>query len=323
MPLIRMPFGASGAQAVSRLRDGADMMANLMPDLTIDSAPGRKPFAMTLAHQVIGDLDVVAHVSTPARWQVDRASGWVLKVPMSGSILLECDARAFRLHAGHRAMLIPPVPRRVERSAGALVNALVDPVRVNRTCAAILGDDPATDWIGERVHALELDRVRGAFGVFEHICGLIDVAARQPGLAAILSLDDLCYRWLAIALVTGDQLPASHREPDGRTARIDVLCDMVRSAREQPLTLTEMEQVTGLGRRALQKAFHVKFGISPMEWQRRERMGMARSMLQAAEPGKTITEVAHAMGFSSSAAFATLYKRYFKETPSETLNPPR
>jgi len=84
------------------------------------------------------------------------------------------------------------------------------------------------------------------------------------------------------------------------------------------LTLTEIEIATGLSSRALQYAFKARFGISPMEWQRRERMVMARTRLMQAAPTETITEVAHSMGFSSSSAFATLYKRYLGELPSET-----
>ena len=60
------------------------------------------------------------------------------------------------------------------------------------------------------------------------------------------------------------------------------------------------------------------YGCSPMEWQRRERMQLVRRRLMFPRGEETITDIAFATGFSSSAAFAAQYRRYFGETPSQT-----
>ncbi len=304
---------------MSRLNDGADLMKHVIPGLCIENAPGRNAFQMKLARAAIGDLHLVASTTTACRWVIDRVNGWSLVVPTSGALEIAGDGRTFRTSAGKGAMILPEIARVTDRTGGATVRVNFNPDRLNRTCAALSGEDPGKDWLGQQVHSLQLDAVRGSFGVFEHACGLVDVASRQPGLAEGLGIDDLLYRWIALGLMAvSDPILVSDRL-DPRTVRLDVLCDMIRSSADRPLTSTEMELETGLSRRALQVAFAARFGCSPMEWQRRERIARAQTRLLAAGPDQTITQIAHAMGYSSSATFATLYRRYFKETPSQTL----
>lgn len=156
------------------------------------------------------------------------------------------------------------------------------------------------------------------FPAFQHLCGLIETVSGNPNYARILGIEDAIHRWVVHALGV---LPrdAEASPPDfGNRHRLDIICDLVRSTHERPLTLTEMESLSGLSARALQYAFNARFGCSPMEWQRRERMHLARRRLMFPVPGETITDIAYAMGFSSSAAFAAQYRRYFGETPSGT-----
>ena len=77
----------------------------------------------------------------------------------------------------------------------------------------------------------------------------------------------------------------------------------------------EMELLSGLSARTLQYAFRSKFGVTPTQWQRRERMLLAQRLL-CDNPNVSITQLAHDMGLSSVAAFSTLYKRHFGEPPS-------
>jgi AraC-like DNA-binding protein len=120
----------------------------------------------------------------------------------------------------------------------------------------------------------------------------------------------------ALGLLTPENQTGSG---DVEQHRLDAVCDLVGSAFERPFTLTEMEAISGLSARALQYGFKARFGCSPMEWQRRERIRLARNRLMFAAPGETITQIAYAMGFASSAAFAAQYRRYFGETPSQTF----
>lgn len=172
-------------------------------------------------------------------------------------------------------------------------------------------------FVDDRPRQFRLDRLEGMFQTFLLLCRMVDTTHGKEGLALTLGLNDMFYRWMAgIMLAQKGPVPEARRTT---ASSLDLVCGLVRHSVERPLTLTEMELASGLSARALQYAFKARFNCSPMEWQRRERMLDARQRLLSMGDSETITQVAHAMGFSSSAAFATRYKQQFGETPSQTL----
>lgn len=100
---------------------------------------------------------------------------------------------------------------------------------------------------------------------------------------------------------------------------IDKICDAVRDLTNNPLTLTEMEQLSGLSARSLQYAFQKRFGRSPMAWQRRERLYLANSMLISSDETIDITSICYQTGVPTPSKLSEYYRRQFGETPSETL----
>ena len=96
------------------------------------------------------------------------------------------------------------------------------------------------------------------------------------------------------------------------------LCERIRLNPAHPLTLVDMERLSGFSRRSLENEFHRQFGCSPVKWQQTERLSQAREYLTA-ETGKVvISEVAHEFGFASASKFIAYYKRFFGETPKDT-----
>ncbi len=67
---------------------------------------------------------------------------------------------------------------------------------------------------------------------------------------------------------------------------------------------------------AVGRAFRRHLGQPPMERYRRLRLAKARELLQS---GRSVTEAAFAAGFSSSQHLATLFRRYFRESPSRVM----
>lgn len=88
---------------------------------------------------------------------------------------------------------------------------------------------------------------------------------------------------------------------------------------DQPMTIEELAEAGGMNKRSLQRAFQVRFEMSPMEFVRRRRLEEARAMLASGASGMTVTAVALRVGFGHMGRFARDYHSHFGEKPSETL----
>lgn len=91
----------------------------------------------------------------------------------------------------------------------------------------------------------------------------------------------------------------------------------------EPLTLPRVAEATGVGVRALQKAFRHEVDATPMEWLRDLRLDRAHELLLASSPGSTtVTEVAVRLGVPHLGRFSAHYRARFGEPPSQTLADP-
>lgn len=318
MPLPPLAFGHADCALTSDLVDASEMMATIVPSMKLSPAAKSKDFRTRVATCAIGDVRFLAHAATPCKMEVEESKGCHLVAPYIGSASLRCDEKTFDLRSGISALLLPNMRRSTERAPSSVTIGSIDSRRLQETMATMSGRTGEVTELVERPITLRFDGKRGLFPSFLKICSLIDATRGPAGLGQILGVDDMIYRWITAALEYGQNAENSKMKASAFSS-LDPVCDLIRSTQARPLTLTEMEDASGLSARALQYTFKERFGCSPMEWQRRERMLTAQQRLMNLGVEETITQVAHAMGFSSSAAFATLYKRYFGETPSETV----
>jgi AraC-like DNA-binding protein len=280
---------------------------------------GKTRFQSKTENCQVGDLKLMASATTECQIEVEQSHGWHLFIPCASTLVTHCDKHSFEMKASKGALLLPNIKRSGDRGTSAVVVVNFNPGKLMRTRAIMTGGNAYLQRLEDRVHQIEFAQNPQLFRVFLQLCRLIDTTQYQEGLAEQLGLDDMLYRWMATGLNSTER-PAENM---GRLAapgrNLDEVCDMIRSAEQQPLTLTELEEVSGLSSRSLQYAFKRRFGCTPMEWQRRERIILAQQRLITIGQDETITTIAHSMGYSSSAAFAALYKRHFGETPSQTI----
>ncbi|MFC5422864.1 helix-turn-helix transcriptional regulator [Bosea eneae] len=78
--------------------------------------------------------------------------------------------------------------------------------------------------------------------------------------------------------------------------------------------MEELAALVGLSPNHFCTAFRVSMGEPPHHWLVRRRIDRARGML--VDPRFTVTEVALACGFSSSANFATTFRKHVGASPS-------
>lgn len=83
----------------------------------------------------------------------------------------------------------------------------------------------------------------------------------------------------------------------------------------EPVEAADLVARSGLSASRFYQAFQLATGTSPKDYLLRRKVAYAHDWLRR-DPVVTVTTVAHALGFSSSQHFATVYRRYHGVAPS-------
>lgn len=124
-----------------------------------------------------------------------------------------------------------------------------------------------------------------------------------------LAAASLILRYLFATLRAAGQDPASSVSP-----RIQRCLDHIAAHPADPLYVPDLAQQIGLSESRFKVRFRREVGLPPGEFILRAKIESACTRLR--QPGATVTEVAHALGFSSSQYFATAFRRFTRLTPS-------
>lgn len=82
----------------------------------------------------------------------------------------------------------------------------------------------------------------------------------------------------------------------------------------EPLPMNELARTAGCGRARWFHLFKQSTGMSPNDYLQRLRVNKARKLL--ADPKRTVTDIAFAVGFSSSQYFCNVFRKYTGSTPT-------
>lgn len=92
---------------------------------------------------------------------------------------------------------------------------------------------------------------------------------------------------------------------------------------ERLMSVSDLALQYGVPERTLRTAFQRCYGLSPVEFLRLVRLHQARERLRSSCPDQTtVTQIAFSLGFWDVGRFAGVYRRLFRERPSETLRKP-
>ena len=83
----------------------------------------------------------------------------------------------------------------------------------------------------------------------------------------------------------------------------------------EPLDLTALAEVAGLSKYHFHRLFAATYGRSPAAYVTERRIERAQDLLRATN--LTVTEICHAVGFSSLGSFSSTFRRIVGESPSE------
>ena len=126
-----------------------------------------------------------------------------------------------------------------------------------------------------------------------------------------------------VAFLSANRHNFSHlleREPkDTLPSHVRRAEDFIEAHWDQAITIEKLAEATGVGARAIFRAFQQTRGYSPMAFARTVRLRHAHQMLAAADKETSVTAVAFICGFGNLGHFARDYRETFGERPSETL----
>jgi AraC-like DNA-binding protein len=106
---------------------------------------------------------------------------------------------------------------------------------------------------------------------------------------------------------------------DTRRQMVRRASDFFRAHASEGVRIGRVSRAAGVSERALRNAFHRDHGISPKQYELRERLHAARQALCDGTGADTVTAIASEHGFYELGRFAGLYKHMFGESPSQTI----
>ncbi|MEM9235911.1 MAG: AraC family transcriptional regulator [Verrucomicrobiota bacterium] len=157
--------------------------------------------------------------------------------------------------------------------------------------------------------------------LFELTPGLPEVIAsafdaRHQG-EDLISNEIIANRVTSMVLASAVALGASRDCPSTtHRKRIERVLNWIRTHPQKDISSEEMAGISGLSPSHFSREFRKATGTSPSDFALGHRVEHAASVLQK-EPGLSITEVAHELGFSSSQYFSTVFRRYMGVSPGE------
>jgi len=87
---------------------------------------------------------------------------------------------------------------------------------------------------------------------------------------------------------------------------------------DEPVHVPRLAEIARLSESRFKARFKRELGVPPAEFWLRQKISRASVLLKS----RSVTEVAHELGFSSSQYFATVFKRYTRENPSKYRSAP-
>ncbi len=273
-------------------------------------------------------MRLMATATTPVRIHSEpcseHASNHRLIIPFVGHASLVADGVALNCMTGACAAFIPDASLLAETSLASFMTIGLDSGRlehVTRTMQGLAPNSPSgLNLNTPRELSLQVGRVSFEI-VFRLLTRAVDQFMYEPDLLDAAGLDDCFYRYISFLLEPKLFLKHSDAKSNSEFSRrkLDIVCDYAISRLHQPITLTALEQVGRMSKRSLHYVFQSRFGCTPMQWVRQERLSLARSQIHSAKNGVSITSIALSCGFTKPARFADYYNQHFGELPSVTL----
>ena len=330
---LLLPFGSADAVATSSSAEFASALRQFKRPVADFSFTGTMQRAAASSVH-IGDLAATAAFADPmhTKCMVDRHVAFIIPLAGSGRIIRPGSVLDW---TASKTIITNSYDQPLEfatDAAGTIISLRPAAEKLRSALRSVLTDGGGSD--GAETEAIMARLlVRGpvidtgsSWGVdyFSAIMNLVAMFDDCNGDGAVLErigMEDVLNRLLANLVLDQEQCPREilpSQNLTRSTRAVDLICDHIRGSIGSPMSITQMEKLTGLTGRALNYAFRARFDCSPQEWQRNFLLDHARRLLKGTDYTGSVKSLAFQLGFSSLSSFAAFYRQRFGERPSET-----
>lgn len=250
-------------------------------------------------------------------------------LPYRGNGTWTIDGQKFDNPAGESVLFLPPAPLSLSNdiTSGVLIN--LDPNLLLQTALTMAGPNkiachlkshlsqPKRLMLSEPGNRILIE------SIYHFLAELDRLYMSIPKAAAKINLDDALIRLIALLLIPElreetDDNPTG-RETEGEEQILNRLTSWIDANHANPITLTELERISGYSRRSLQYHFRRRFNCSPMQYLKHRRLDVAYQRLRNPEPGDQVAQIGENSGFMHATSFSREFRTRFGITPSELL----
>lgn len=277
----------------------------------------------------LGGLTLSSSVHSPLVLEAEGTGCAMVALAYAGSARVTIRHQRFDLLPQQSLLYLPGAA--FEAQTGFLQEVLIhlDPARLALTAAAIAGGAHGPRPFRRRLRQPRLVLPRNAL---EHdllttlrraLTTLDAPDLESAGGFAALGIEDLLLRLLALLLfpelLSAQPSGSSPPVPQPREQAFTDLLEWMRAHLHSPITLTQMELRSAYSRRSLQILFQERFGCSPMQWLKAQRLEAARQALLHPDADDTVATIARRHGFADLSGFAMGFRRRYGVLPSGVL----
>jgi AraC-like DNA-binding protein len=275
----------------------------------------------------VGEVAVSCSRHSPLEIGFDDGDLATLTLPLAGEARVRTDGQTLRLQGGPMAAYLPGAAFTASTGTFEEVMICLDRRRLAATASTLAGSgrDPGRHRPRfETPLVVDGSQPGQQADLLRHLhlaLRMLDAPLLGPvgGLSAP-QLEDLLYRLVA-AMVCPEAvrgIDASRCDPH-RDRPFDELLQWIQAHLHTPITATELSRRSAYSRRNLQYLFQRRFGCSPMQWVKRQRLEAVHRDLQRAQPGETVAVIARRHGFLQLSSFAASFQCRYGVAPSVLL----
>jgi AraC-like DNA-binding protein len=275
----------------------------------------------------MGQIAVSCSRHSPLEIGFDDSSIATLTLPLAGVAEVASDGQRLKLEAGPMAAYLPGAAFTASTGTFEEVMICLDRRRLAETAAAIGGfGDRAGGWAPAFERTLRVDGSASAeqAELLSHLHLALRMLEapllRSVGGLSASQLEDLLFRLVAAIVCPEVVGGMDHVDPDHRGNHpFDELLEWIEAHLHTPITPTELSRRSAYSQRNLQYLFQRRFGCSPMQWVKRQRLSAVHADLQRAQPGETVAAIARRHGFVQLSSFAASFQQRYGMAPSILL----
>ena len=258
--------------------------------------------------------------SIGARADFPEAERFRLFTALTGKGFATIGMNAMALDADRSCIISPGQKSALVGETGhEWLNLRIEPGAFERKLACLLGARPSGKLEFEPAVNRNSPRFRQLWQLVRFFAEQLDAASDQLPALVLRELEQT----ILVALLSANRHTFSdllEREPsDTVPAHVRRAEEFIEAHWDQAIGIENLVEATGVGARAIFKAFQQTRGYSPMAFARMVRLRHAREMLSAPDAETSVTLVAFACGFGNLGHFARDYRQAFGERPSQTM----